>query len=78
MSTYFREVLTPAYGRDYKSRAAIIEDLKAGKDFLCQPSGRYIGLRELLETGALQVQVRYGKLRKVAMVKLSMAKGEVS
>ena len=27
-------LLTPAYGRDYKSKAAVIEDFEAGRDFI--------------------------------------------
>ena len=53
--------LTPAYGRDYKSKDAVIADLLAGMDFVTQPDGRYINLEQLPFTA---VSVRYDRLRK--------------
>ncbi len=64
--------LTPAYGRDYKSQAAIIADLKAGKDFVFNcfghaDDGRYVNLEQLQpERGSRMVRVRYARLTKVA------------
>ena len=68
--------LTPAYGRDYKSRAAIITDLKAGKDFAYSAFGagvraRPINLPQILETGVASISVRYAGSRKVAVIKRS-------
>jgi len=59
--------LSPAYGRDYASRAAIVADLNAGKDFVLNSfnGSGYCGLSDLAN-GAHQV--RYAKLRKVASV----------
>lgn len=54
-------VLTPAYGRDYKSKAALEADLLAGKDFTANgPGGEstYANLQDLQEAGYTQVQVR--------------------
>lgn len=61
--------LIPAYGRDYKSKAAIIADLKAGKDFLISNMMRPVPIN-LPQVSALQfpLQVRYSNLRKVCIV----------
>lgn len=63
-------VLTPAYGRDYKSKAAVEADFNADKDFVSQPCGRRINKRDLLDMGERTVNIRYGKLRKVAVVEV--------
>ena len=55
--------LTPAYGRDYKSAAAAVASLEAGKDWINQPAGKPCGLRDL--TPGVPVTLRYGNLRKV-------------
>ena len=64
--------LVPAYGRDYKSKAAILADLEAGKDFLAVSYDRdgYINIEGLREHGIKSVNVRYGKLRKVAVIQV--------
>ena len=67
--------VTPAYGRDYKSKREIVEDLAAGKDFIETQTGRYIGIEELRGLGLKEVVVRYGKLRKTTLVKLPKAEG---
>ncbi len=54
--------LTPAYGRDYKSKKEIEADLKANKDFILQPEGQYINYEQLPRGFH---QVRYSKLKKV-------------
>lgn len=61
--------LQPAYGRDYKSRAAVLADLKAGKDFLF--NGKPINLPQWLNLAQESIEVRYGALRKVAVFKRS-------
>lgn len=64
--------LTPAYGRDYKSKAQVLADFNADKDFIDQSfnsSGRYINKAQV-PVGAT-VQFRYAKLAKVAVVKVS-------
>ena len=55
----------PAYGRDYKSKAAVIADWQAGKDFRCAVSGRYLSSRDNVPA---QVWVRYAKLTKLVRV----------
>lgn len=58
----------PAYGRDYKSRAAVLEDWASGKDFqivgVHPDAGRYVNRDD--HSGP--VTVRYGKLRKVTVI----------
>ena len=49
--------LTPAYGRDYKSKKEIEADLKANKDFILQPEGQYINY-EQLPSGFHQVRYK--------------------
>lgn len=66
--------LTPAYGRDYASKLAVIADLIAQKDFVDSWSGKPINLPQLHELGLKQVNVRYGKLRKVAVINLEQVK----
>lgn len=55
----------PAYGRDYKSKGAVLADWQAGKDFRCAVSGRYLSVRDNLPA---QVWVRYAKLTKLVRV----------
>jgi hypothetical protein len=58
--------LQPAYGRDYKSKAEVQAALDEGKDFI-MPSGQYIAIEELRKHGIKNIEVRYGKLRKVCV-----------
>lgn len=58
--------LTPAYGRDYKSKAAVLKDFHENKDFIQQPDGRPIN-KEQVTAGTL-LQFRYGKLRKTFII----------
>ncbi len=55
----------PAYGRDYKSKAAVLADWQAGKDFRCAVTGRYLSVRDNLPA---QVWIRYAKLTKLVRV----------
>ena len=65
--------LIPAYGRDYKSKAAILADLKADKDFIISNygsvyDGKPVNLAQIKGVaGAYPLQVRYGNLRKVVV-----------
>jgi len=61
--------LTPAYGRDYRSRSAVLTDFDDDKDFtLNDMSSRWDGKSanrsQLIKAGYKQVSFRYGKLRK--------------
>jgi len=63
--THEPSTLTPAYGRDYRSRAEVAHDLVAERDFIAQPEGRYINLQQMRDDATFLV--RFGKLRKVAV-----------
>lgn len=56
----------PAYGRDYKSAAAVKADWAAGKDFRCALTGRYLSVRDQVPG---QVWVRYARMTKVVRVR---------
>ena len=60
--------ITPAYGRDYKSKRAFLEDFDANKDFTLQHMGRstYIN-KEQIRKGTV-LTARYGNLRKSATI----------
>ncbi len=67
--------LTPAYGRDYKSKRAVEADLAAGKDFIVNDimspwDGKPANARSLREAGIVRVNVRYSQLRKVCVVRV--------
>ena len=70
-------VLTPAYGRDYKSAKEVEDDFRQGKDFIFHdPSsrwdGKYCSIRDF-KTGDI-VELRYKKLTKGTMVKIEGGK----
>ena len=63
--------LLPAYGRDYKSKAAILADLNTDKDFMISSLNlSLINRPQLIEMGASSIVVRYGNQRKVTSFKL--------
>ena len=64
--------LTPAYGRNYKTKAAVIADWKGGKDFVIScvfhPSdGRYIN-REQAQHETDTFSIRYSNNTKITKV----------
>ena len=62
--------LTPAYGRVYTSKAAVIADWKANKDFRLETTGQYLNLSgaEYYFPGD-SFEIRYGKnLEKVVII----------
>jgi len=67
--------LTPAYGRDYTSKAKAEADFRAGKDFIIQDmsspwDGKPANIRDLSGAGVATVNIRYKKLRNIAVVKV--------
>lgn len=63
--------LTPAYGRDYKSQAAVSEAWHKGQDFIIASFGhRYDGKpMNINQTNpGDSFEIRYSNLRKVAVV----------
>ena len=69
--------LTPAYGRDYKSRKAIVDDLNEGKDFLLNVMGgaTYMSIRDIKAGDT--ATVRYKKLTQVTSIKFKEVDGKV-
>jgi hypothetical protein len=61
-------VLTPAYGRDYKRMKDVETDFHAGKDFILEPEGCYISIRDF--ASGVVVEVRYAKRTKVTLIKV--------
>ena len=59
----------PAYGRDYKSQAAVKADWAAGKDFLIQDmfTGGYVNKDDLPPGTTLNI--RYKKLTQICVIK---------
>lgn len=70
MSNYL--TVSPAYGRDYKSKAMVEAAWKSGSDFVIETMGpdcgRYVN-REDVAGKNVVVNIRYDKLRKIFVVK---------
>lgn len=66
--------ISGAYGRDYKSKAAIESDLAADKDFVIRTfgpnDGSYVNATQLREMGLATVEVRYKADRSVTVCKV--------
>ena len=62
--------LLPAYGRDYKSKKLIIDDLNNNKDFLESSSLRAINKQQFKELNISSFNVRYDQHRKITNIKL--------
>lgn len=60
--------VVPAYGRDYKSKAAIMADWKEGKDFQIATfgpdDGRYCSSRDTFPAGTV-IMGRYKRLEQI-------------
>ena len=56
--------VTPAYGRDYTSKAGALADWHAGKDFRETASGQYCSARDF-PAGQYRVLIRYARLAKI-------------
>jgi hypothetical protein len=59
----------PAYGRDYKSKKAVMADWEAGKDFLTQGvgAGGYINKED--KPNNVTLNIRYDRLTKVCVIR---------
>ncbi len=62
--------LLPAYGRDYKSKKAILNDLNALKDFIVSHTGQYINKQQFKELNISSFNVRYDQQRKITNIKI--------
>jgi len=68
--------ILPAYGRDYKSKAAAIADFNAGKDFIIADfssrwDGKPVNKEDLMGTGQRSVNIRFNNKRNVAVVPIA-------
>ena len=61
--------LLPAYGRDYKSKKSIINDLNALKDFVISHTGQFINKPQFKELNISSFNVRYDQQRKITNIK---------
>jgi len=62
--------LLPAYGRDYKSKKLIIDDLNNNKDFIESTSLRAINKQQFKELNISSFNVRYDQHRKITNIKI--------
>ena len=62
--------LLPAYGRDYKSKRVIIDDLNNNKDFLESTTLRAINKQQFKELNISSFNVRYDQQRKITNIKI--------
>lgn len=75
--------LTPAYGRDYKNQRDALAAFEGGADFVIadvhppENMGRYVSVRDLRGT-TQPVFIRYGQLRKMAVVPKSLLRKETT
>lgn len=71
-------LLSPAYGRDYTSKAQVLADLTLDKDFKVRdPRSRWyclpVNATQLRNAGIKTVAVRYDGNRKVALIDVPTA-----
>ncbi len=60
--------VTPAYGRDYRSKKEALADWEAGQDFInTGPGGTYVSKRDI-GPGVI-VSIRYKRLTEIAQVR---------
>ena len=62
--------LLPAYGRDYKSKKLIIDDLNNNRDFLESTTRKYINKQQFKELNISSFNVRYDQQRKITNIKI--------
>ena len=63
--------LLPAYGRDYKSKKAFINDIKSNKDFIVAESRQYINKQQFKELNINEFNIRYKNLTEVKRINVS-------
>ena len=62
--------LLPAYGRDYKTKKAIIEHLNDDRDFLESTSLKPINKQQFKELNISSFNVRYDQQRKITNINI--------
>jgi len=70
-----RVTVSPAFGRDYKSKAAAEADFNENKDFIIESfmdpyCGKPANKSDLKGAGYTHVELRYAKLTKLTIVEL--------
>ena len=67
-----RITLTPAYGRDYKSKKALLQDIKDNKDFIINAFGHPSDTKPCSPSDfkGQTIMFRYDQLRKITPVEL--------
>jgi hypothetical protein len=67
--------VSPAYGRDYKSRAEAVSDWEAGKDFVLEGlhGGTYCNIEGARQSRVSAVNIRYKRKTQVAVVSVKAA-----
>jgi hypothetical protein len=68
--------LTPAYGRDYTTKRAVLADWHANKDFIVADlfspwDGKPVNQQDIANTAETEVQIRYKRLEKIAVVQIA-------
>jgi len=63
--------IIPAYGRDYKSKAAVLADWHLGLDFKIAQTGQYINKSDAVNYKVPAVMVRYHKMTKLMEIKIT-------
>jgi hypothetical protein len=64
-----RVTVSGAYGRDYKSKKAVMEDWNAYKDFTMRGMRSGYINREDADEGGVEVTIRYDSDRKLVVIK---------
>ena len=68
--------LTPAYGRDYKSKKAVLRDWNDGKDFTVSDmfspyDGKPTNKQDMEQSTETEVLIRYKNLTQIAAISLN-------
>jgi hypothetical protein len=67
--------LTPAYGRDYTTKRAVLADWNANLDFIVadlspQWDGKPVNIQDLTGSGETHVTIRYHALERIAVIQI--------
>ena len=62
--------LLPAYGRDYKSKKAFINDIEANKDFLICNTSSYINKDQFKDLNISEFRIRYNNLKQTQVINI--------
>lgn len=66
--------LIPSYGRDYKSKKALLLELNTDKDFTDSLSYSQINSSDLVNNNLTTVNIRYKNLTQIAVCKYNKTK----